>query len=193
MRHSLSIAALTLSLAFAATQAVASVSPVTTTQSVTVNGSVAEVCVLGSPNPPSIDLGQMAATSGERVGKLGTISDHSVNLPDAFCNYPGTQISVAATALVEQDESTTPSGFSKAVNFTANVSGWTSSAASVTTAAAADGSNATSHSAGAEENAPQTANLTLTLTNFTAPGDGVLVAGSYNGLVTITLGPDGGN
>ena len=158
----------------------------------TINGSVTQLCVLGAPNPGSISLGQMATTSGTRTGKLSAIADQSVQLPATFCNYAGTQISIAATALVEQDTTVPPAGFAKAVNFTANVTGWTSSAASVTTAASADGSNPTTNGTGPQQNAPESANLTLTLTNFTAPGDGILVAGTYNGLVTITLGPDGG-
>ena len=31
--------------------------------------------------------------------------------------------------------------------------------------------------------------VTLTLSNFTAPGDGFLVAGNYSGAVVVTLGP----
>ena len=189
MRHNLSIAAVALSLAFAGA---ANAQSNTDTRGVTVNGSVTQLCVLGMPNPSSINLGQMANTSGTRTGKLAAIADQSVQLPASFCNYAGTQISIAATALVEQDETVPPAGFSKAVNFTANVTGWTTSAASVTTAAAFDGSSPTTNSSGPEENAPESVNLTLTLTNFTAPGDAILVAGAYSGLVTITLGPDGG-
>lgn len=188
MRHSLSISVVALSLALAAGAAHAQSNNPTDT--VTVNGSVAEVCYLGAPNPPSINLGQMATLSGTRTGKLSAIPDQSVELPATFCNYAGTQISIAATALVESDETTTPSGFTKAVNFTANVSGWTTSPASVTTTAAADGTNATTNGVGPDENSPEIANLTLTLTKFTTPGDGVLVAGAYTGLVTITVGPD---
>jgi hypothetical protein len=133
----------------------------------------------------------MAVTSGARVGKLGAIADHSVSLPATFCNYGGTQLTVGATALLETgDESVPPSGFSKAVNFTANVSGWTTAAASVTTTAAADGSNAVTNGNGPEQASPNSANLTLTLTNFSAPNDAQLVAGAYAGLVTITVGPD---
>ncbi|HEY3811687.1 MAG TPA: hypothetical protein VGL66_00555 [Caulobacteraceae bacterium] len=191
MRHSLSIAAITLGLAFAGA---AQAQSTTDTRSVTVNGTVAQVCVLGAPAPTSINLGQMAATSGTRTGKLGAIADQSVSLPATFCNYGGTQITVVATALIEgNDEATPPSGFSKAVNFTANVSGWTPTAASVTTTAASDGSNATTTSGGPEQAQPNSTSLTLTLTNFSAPGDSILVAGGYNGLVTITLGPDGGH
>jgi hypothetical protein len=190
MRHRLSIAALTLGLAVAGAAHAQSNSD---QRGVTVNGSVTQLCVLGAPNPSTINLGQMATTSGTRTGKLATITDQSVQLPTSFCNYAGTQISIAATALVEQDTTVPPAGFAKAVNFTANVTGWTTSAASVTTTAAFDGSNPTTNGSGPEENAPESTNLTLTLTNFTAPGDGILIAGSYSGLVTVTLGPDGGS
>jgi hypothetical protein len=93
---------------------------------------------------------------------------------------------------VETDSTVVTSGFDKAVNFTANVSGWTSSPASVTTAAAADGSNPTSTNSGGDQATPESANLTLVLTGFSTPGDGILIAGAYLGTVTITLGPDGG-
>jgi hypothetical protein len=160
------------------------------TQTVTVDGSVTSVCVMDAPSPPSIDLGQLAAASGVRTGKLTTIGDQTVALDNTFCNYGGTHLTVSATALVDSSPTVAPGGFDKAVNFTANVSGWTSSPASVTTNAAFDGSNPTNSANGGSQGLPKSANLTLVLTGFSTPGDGFLIGGSYSGSVTVTVGPD---
>ena len=57
------------------------------TAKVTVLGNVARLCVLGTPSDSVIDLGQMAETSGTRVGKLTTIANRSATLPGSFCNF----------------------------------------------------------------------------------------------------------
>jgi hypothetical protein len=187
MRKTFFIAAFAAAAALAGAAQAASSSD---SKSVDVSGSVSQLCILGAPSQASINLGQMAATSGVRTGKLTTIGDQTVTLPGSFCNYAGTHLTVTATALVEQDSTTPPSGFDKAVNFTANVSGWTSTAATTTTGAAADGTTPTSSSNGGSQGSPKSTDLTLVLTGFSTPGDGILLAGSYSGLVTITLGPD---
>jgi hypothetical protein len=88
------------------------------------------------------------------------------------------------------DNLTPPPGFARVVNFTAGVSGWAGAAAQVTTTAAADGSSPTASGQGGVQGAPRVADLTLTLSNFSAPADAPLAGGGYSGWVTITLGPD---
>jgi len=158
-------------------------------KTVGVSGNVAKLCVLGEPTPASVDLGQMAATSGTRVGRITAIADQAVTLPGSFCNYAGTQLTVQASALLADDASPVQPGFSRAVNFTSTVSNWTAAPAAVTTAASESGATPSASAAGQTQAAPKLANLDLVLSGFAAPSDALLVAGGYTGSVTVTLGP----
>lgn len=183
--------ALALTLSLLTATAAGAQSAESDTQDVDVHGNVADLCILGTPNPPSIDVGQMAVTSGARTGRIDTgIPDQIVQLPASFCNYAGTRISISATAMTNQDVASTPANFTRAVNFTASVAGWTGTPAEVTTSALADGSSATANAAGGTQPAPQSVDLVLTLSDFSTPGDPFMSAGDYLGAVTITLGPD---
>ena len=159
------------------------------TGEVSVAGSVAGLCVLGEPSRGSIDLGQMAATSGPRVGRIAALPPQDVKLPGSFCNFAGTAIKVEAEALVGDDVSAVQPGFARAVNFTSTVADWASEAPSVKTAANANGGSPAAEGSGGAHPAPKIADLTLTLSGFTVPADAILVAGLYSGRVTITLGP----
>lgn len=162
----------------------------TATGDVTVGGNVARLCVLGQPSPPTIDVGQMAETSGTRVGRIRTIGAQVVILPASFCNFAGSAVSVTATALVVNDNLAVQPGFARAVNYSASASNWAGSPTDVTTAATASGATPSATSTGASQPLPKIADVRLDLINFSAPGDALLVAGSYSGLVTVTLGPD---
>lgn len=159
------------------------------TGSVTLDGNVSNLCILGSPNPSNIDLGTIAVTSGNNAGHLQTIANQSVQLPSSFCNYADTALTVDASALLASDTTSVQSGFTRAVNFTATVSNWAAPNASATTAADENGVNPNASNVGGVQGAPELSDLTLTLSNFTAPGNGFLVAGSYQGSVTVTIGP----
>ena len=184
MRMKLALLAALTALAPAAAQAADN-----DQKTVGVTGNVAKLCVLGEPTPASVDLGQMASTSGSRVGKITAIADQGVTLPGSFCNYAGTQLTVEASALLADDASLVQSGFARAVNFTSTVSNWTATPATVTTAATDSGATPSASAAGATQSAPKLANLDLVLSGFTVPSDALLVAGGYTGSVTITLGP----
>ena len=177
-------------LALAALTAGAAQADPTAQQTVPVGGTVANLCVMGSPSPSAIDVGQMAATSGARVGRITTIGNQTVDLPNSFCNFAGTRLTVSATALVANDASPVQTGFARAVNFTSRVNNWAASPATVTTAATVAGATPTASAFGGTQAAPKLANLQLVLSSFTAPTDALLVAGGYAGSVTITLGPD---
>ena len=155
-----------------------------------ITGSVANVCVLGAPSPASINLGALSETSGARAGKLDTIASQTVNLPNSYCNFGGTRLSISSSALLAADASPPPAGFSRAVNFTSSVGTWGTPNAQVTTNAAANGASATANGDSGVQADPREANLSLQLSAFTAPGDGFLVTGAYAGSVTITLGPE---
>ena len=161
----------------------------TATADVGVAGTVAKLCMLGTPTPAPVDLGQMANTSGARVGKIAAIAPRSVALAGSFCNFAGSAITVTATALVSDDASPVEPGFAKAVNYTAAVTNWAPGPATVTTNATAAGGTPTSSATGPTQPAPKVADLDVTLSNFTAPSDNLLTAGTYSGLVVIKLGP----
>lgn len=161
----------------------------TDTANVAVNGNVAPLCILGPPSPATVDLGQMVATSGNRIGRIATLPNQQVSLPGSFCNFAGSAIDVSVTALVADDNTTLQPGFARAVNYTASVENWASTAASATSAATTDGSDPTETSTGATQPLPKIADLSVTLSGFTVPSDLLLIAGNYQGAVVVTLGP----
>ena len=161
----------------------------TATADVGVSGTVARLCMLGTPTPAPVDVGQMANTSGARVGKIAVIAPRTVTLPGSFCNFAGSAITVTATALVSNDASAVEPGFAKAVNYTAEVTNWAAGSASVTTAATAGGGSPTASATGPTQPAPKVAEINVTLSKFAAPSDFLLTAGAYSGLVVVKLGP----
>jgi type 1 fimbria pilin len=156
---------------------------------VAISGQVASLCILGAPSESAIDLGQMIATSGTRVGKIAPLGSQQVTLLGSFCNFAGTSLKVSAQALVANDSATLESGFARAVNYKAEVSNWAATSASATTEATAGGATPLKEALGGTQATPKLADLTLSLSNFTVPSDLLLIAGGYNGVVTITLGP----
>lgn len=161
----------------------------TQTGTVAVEGSVRPVCILGNPNPALVNLGQLSAASGPRTGKIAVIPSQTVILPASYCNFAGSVVTVSATALTSSDTSAPQAGFVRAVNYTATATNWASGGSSATTAALRDGSSATANGSGATQPLPKVADISLTLSSFTTPGDLILVAGNYSGNVIVTLGP----
>ncbi|MGV3512408.1 MAG: hypothetical protein ACO1OX_10440 [Novosphingobium sp.] len=161
----------------------------TATGQVAVSGSVSRLCILGEPSRAVVDLGQMVQTSGALVGRIAALANQSVTLPGSFCNFAGSAIGVEASALLGDAGNTPPSGFSRAVNYTATASGWGASGTAATTNAAADGSAPEASASGSIQPEPKLGDIDVTLSTFTAPQNALLVAGNYSGRVTITLGP----
>jgi hypothetical protein len=160
------------------------------TEIVNVGGNVARLCVLGSPSPASVDLGALADTSGARTGKLTTISNRTVNLPNSWCNFAGTHLTVTVSALLAADATPVQTGFARAVNYTGTVNNWAATPAAATSAATAAGATPSATGNGGSLSTPKLTQLDLVLSNFSVPGDALLVAGGYAGSVTITVGPD---
>lgn len=158
-------------------------------ETVPITGTVARLCVLGAPSEPSINLGSLINVSGTRVGRLAVIAPRTVTLPNSFCNFAGSALTVSATALVAADASPIQTGFARAVNYAANTSGWTGTATTATTAATDAGASPTTVVTGATLPAPRLADLTLTLNGYSVPSDRLLVSGAYSGQVIITLAP----
>ncbi len=159
---------------------------------VAVDGSVAPICILGAPSRPTIDLGTMTETSGTRVGKIAALPTETVTLPNSFCNFAGSAITMTVSALVRNDAIPLQPGFARAVNFTASATNWAGSPSSVTSSAAADGSNSTTTNQGSTQPLPKIADLPVELSGFSVPADMLLVSGAYQGAVVITLGPAAG-
>lgn len=175
-------------LAFLPVAAAAQVSD-SDTGSVMIDGRVAPICILGDPAPALVDLGQLAATSGARIGRIAVITARTVTLPSSFCNFAGSAVKVDATALIGSDTLAPQPGFARAVNYTATATGWASGNALVTTAALRDGSAPAGSGTGATQPLPKIADIGVTLSDFSVPGDLLLVAGNYSGTVVVTLGP----
>lgn len=169
--------------------ALAQTASTTATGSVAVGGQVAPVCILGNPSSAVVNLGSLANTAGARVGRIAAIASQSVSLPGSFCNFAGSQVTVQAGALLAADATTPPTGFARAVNYSATASGWAPANAVATTAALADGSSASASGTGSTQPLPKLADIVVGLSAFTAPADAILVAGNYSGSVVVTLGP----
>lgn len=157
--------------------------------SVNIDGTVTPLCMLGPPSRPSIDLGTLIATSGSRAGRMAQFGPQQITLPGSFCNFAGTSISISANAMLAEDDLIVPTGFARAVNFTSTVTNWATVNAAVTTTASTAGDSSNAEGSGGIMPTPHYADLPLTLSGFTAPGDNLLIAGTYSGTVTITLGP----
>ena len=158
-------------------------------RSVNIAGNVAGLSILGPPSRTAVDLQQLINTSGARVGRLAAIGNQDITLPGSFCNFAGTSIKVSSQALIATDTNPVQPGFARAVNYTSTVANWATPNASATTAATAGGATPNAQGSGGTQPLPKIADLTLTLNAFAVPSDLLLVAGSYSGSVTITLGP----
>ncbi len=178
-----------VALALAALPATAMAQPTPATGTVAIDGRVAPLCILGTPNPAPVNLGQMVATSGPRVGRIAVLPNQIVNLPNSFCNFAGSTVTVQATALTASDASSPQPGFARAVNYTATATGWAAGSSAATSAALRDGTLATATGTGGTQPLPKLGDIAVTLSNFTVPSDSLLVAGNYSGLVVVTLGP----
>ena len=159
------------------------------TGTVAVDGRVAPICILGGPNPALVDLGVMIATSGNRAGRIAVLPARSVSLPASHCNFAGSRVTVTANALLAANAAAPAAGFARAVNYTATAAGWAAANAATTTAATANGSSASSIGNGGSHPLPKLADIGVTLSAFSVPGDALLVPGNYSGTVTVTLGP----
>lgn len=176
-------------LALAALPASAMAQSASATGTVAIDGRVAPICILGGPNPALIDLGVMIATSGTRAGRIDALPSRSVSLPTSHCNFAGSQVTVTANALLAANVAAPASGFARAVNYTATATGWAAANAVTTTAATASGSSASSSGTGGNHPLPKLADIGVTLSAFSVPGDALLIPGNYSGTVTVTLGP----
>lgn len=181
MRKLLPIAA---TLAALALPGAALAQSATDTRQFPVIGTVPPICSAGTlvGGNSTFDLGVLIDTT---TGFLrNDLSAPNKVLSAAFCNASST-ISVVATPLAATNfTATPPAGFSRAVNYTATASGWTTTAASFATGAGANPAATQSRPA------PFTGDITVGISGFSTVGGNALrpVADtSYTGLVTVTL------
>ncbi len=156
---------------------------------VAVNGNVAPLCILGAPSPAVVDLGQLVNSSGQRIGRIAAIAERQVSLANSFCNFAGSAMSVEVSALQLTQNVTLQGGFAQAVNYSVSAGNWAASPTTARSSATATGATPTQSSTGAIQTLPRMADIAVTLSDFAVPADSLLVSGTYQGAVVITLGP----
>jgi hypothetical protein len=164
-------------LAFAASPAMAQSADSTGT--VAIDGSVAGRCLFTTPSA-TISLNELALSGSDtNAGKLNTaaVNGKSATLV-GWCNSAAAGMTVKAFPLL--NAATSASGFTNRVDFTATA---TANAASGSDSTLVDGSG-TPVSVGMF-----TGNIGVALSAASAPGNALLVAGTYNGSVEVTLSP----
>ena len=149
------------------------------TGTVTIDGSVAGRCSL-SVNSASISVGEMSLPADGKLN-AAVINGQSRNLT-GFCNGSAANMTVQAQPLLNITAPAAPAaGFDNRVDYTAT--------------ATANAANATDSSVGAlSDGAPVTigqftGNIAVTLSAASSPNSGILVGGTYQGQVLVTLKP----
>ena len=149
------------------------------TGTVTIDGSVAGRCLFTLPNE-TISLGEMSL--GGSDGNAGRLDTSVVNGRSAtlvgWCNSAAAGMTVEAFPLLNTANAAT--GFTNRVDFTATAS-----------ANGTDGTDTTlTNGSGSTVSVGMfTGNIDVTLSNSSAPGNALLVAGDYDGSVEVTLTP----
>lgn len=180
MKRLLAISAIAL-----AVPAVSMAEPITQplTVAVTINGTVEARCSLANVDDTGaiFDLGEMIGDNGKLRPDL---SAPPVEIAASWCNS-ASRINVEADPLEAiTSVPTLPANFSDRVNFTAAVSGWTSSPATYDTAAG-PGASSSQVSAG-----PVAGGYEISIADFaTENGDNYLLADAYKGEVRVTIAP----
>lgn len=156
-----------------------------------VSGRVAPACSLAASAPPLT-----ITTTVDNNGKLDAgLEGKTFVLPGLYCSSPST-ITVSATALrLTTPRASVPNGQSQTANFTAAATGWSPTAATVTTGETAP-IGTTRSFAGTAQRQPvaKQGPITVTVRNFTpvtgSNGNGwKLVNGAYGATITISLSP----
>lgn len=146
---------------------------------VTITGSVAAACVI-EPTA-TITLGELADADGLYDA---SVADGETATLNAWCNGASSTIAVAATAITLQGGPAPVTGFTDTINFTAT--------ASVTPADAAAAVEVSDSTTGAADAAATVGlfsdDITVTLSASATDGS-KLIAGDYEGSVTVTLAP----
>lgn len=152
------------------------------TGTVAIDGSVADRCLFTSDSA-TISLGELSqGGTGGSAGKLdtGKVNTKSATL-SGWCNGSAATMSVEAQPLLNVDTTDAPTGFDRRVDYTATA-----------TANSVDGSDtSTTGGAGASVDVGLfTGEIPVVLSEASSPTGGLLVAGTYQGQVLVTLTPN---
>lgn len=169
----------------------------TTSQSTTtfsLDGNSPKACVLKSADEATLNVGDMVdPTTGELTRTLASnASDQSTTIENSWCNTAST-ITVLATPMVAQDFiGLPPPGFTKAINYTATVSGWATANAVFITNGDVTGFQHSNTPGSQTLTTPNTSTITVAIGDLATPGAGdFLVADkNYSGNITLTLTPN---
>lgn len=154
--------------ALAATTMAMTVTPASAqqTSTFTVTGNVAASC--GAIGNDTIAIGQIGIGTD---GTLNTGQSKSTGSSNVWCNGLNTKIKVSHTALLTGDTSPAPSGFTKKIDYTPNVS-----------------FAGTNFGDGEVTLGAKTGAMIVSANNLTA-ADGKPLAGDYSGAITVVLTP----
>lgn len=160
-----------------------------TQQSITVNGTVAPACALGSPTNATLNLGALTGADGRLTTALagaGIAAQTTIN--NAWCNTPNRiTLTSSPLTLVSPPAYATPTNFTRTVAFQAALTGWSGSVVNkaLTPNVAVPVDSTTAHVA-----APlgiQFSSLSPVLGGAIAPSTTFIEAGDYSATVSITL------
>ncbi|MCS6622535.1 hypothetical protein N0B44_06415 [Roseibacterium beibuensis] len=174
-----------LSLALVAGPFAAMAEPTTDPLSiqVTFNGTVESRCVIMDPQDAGniFDLGELAGPDGRLRSDL-TVAD--LEVAGSWCNS-ASRLTVEAEPLLSiPTPAVVPGGFTRRVDYTARVSGWTPTEARYETTAGPTGS------ASQATDGPVAAAYVVGLDDFLTAENAFLLAGAYAGEVRITIAPE---
>ncbi|MBI1405005.1 MAG: hypothetical protein GC145_02640 [Caulobacter sp.] len=160
--------------------------------SVTVSGDVSKACVIGQPASVTLALGDLTGSDGRIATSLasGTPSQ-ATTIANAWCNAPSTlTLDGAPLTLSPTPGYAVPDGFARQVTYDATLTGWSESKTdrpvvgdSGTVITAAGAYAATGDGLTLSISSLEALDASGTAANSTA----VLEAGSYSGVVTITV------
>ena len=184
-----------LILALAATAALAAplaAQAQTASATVTVNGNVTKACVIGQPASVSLSLGDLTGPDGKiSASKASATPSQSTTIANAWCNAPSTMsLDGAPLSLTVSPGYATPTGFSRLISYTAEITGWTGTLVDNPTIGDSAKTLA-SPNAYAATGDGLTLNIS-SLKTLNAAGTGeataaILEAGTYSGVVVISV------
>jgi hypothetical protein len=153
-----------------------------TTGTVNVDGSVAGRCLFTTPSA-TISVGEMAVQgTGSTAGKLNAaVIEGQTRTLVGWCNGSASTMSVETLPLMNTGFApAAPTGFDKRVDYTATA---------VANAVSADDSSIAGGAGAASTVGLFTGDVAVTLSGASSPTGGLLVAGTYQGQVIVTLSP----
>jgi hypothetical protein len=148
-----------------------------TTGCVLINANVAPKCAFSTATAP-IHLGELAGTNGSLL--TSAVNGQSATLT-GWCN--GTTSTMAVQAFTLTGPASPPSGFTNLINYTATATATTDAGTVAATGVSTSASPGTAQTVGVFSS-----DIVVALSGAGSPA-GLLVGGTYNGSVQVTLTP----